>query len=92
MDEQLDRIESMIKEYIEKSNSNTNNMGRIEEQQHFYNKEWDRNWKQHEEFYKKLDILESENDRVAGGIKVLGALLVPIVIGLLISLFKSFFG
>lgn len=55
-----------------------------------YDKEWDRNWKQHAEFYADINKLSSENDSVSGGVKVLGAIMVPIFVSVIIALIRSF--
>lgn len=88
----IDKLKEEMRIHIEKIYWNATEIGRIQQQQTNDEKEWVRNWTQHTEFYSKLDTVESENDRVAGGIKVLGAIMVPVVVSVIIALIKSFWG
>jgi hypothetical protein len=92
IENRIDKIEIELKEHISKDSESAFNLGKIEEKQENYKNDFIRNWDQHKEFYDKINVLESENDRISGGLKLLNILLVPVIVSLIVSLVKSFMG
>jgi hypothetical protein len=42
------------------------------------------------EFYAKINALEKESDKIAGGLKVIQIVFVPIVVAVVVALIKGF--
>ena len=92
MDQRFDKIESTMKETEQKGILNSENIAVIRSRLDNGVQEFIRNTRQHEEFYDKINKLEKENDSMAGGIKVIMVLLVPIFLAVVTALIRSFIG
>ena len=88
--DRFDKMEDKIDMFINKSHETINLVSKIEEKVCAIDKENDRNFEQHKEFYSKLGKVESENDKVAGGIKVVSVVLIPVVLAVVVTLVKAF--
>lgn len=92
IDKKVGELKQEFQPHIERLYSNERKLGendvRVEKDQ----QEWARNWSQHSEFYKKFEEVESENDKVTGGLKVVGILLVPIIISIIATTIRMFIG
>lgn len=90
IDDRLDRMEDILSETQTKGDANSLCIGKIEQRLDDGIKSFNRNDKQHEEFYKRLSNLESFENQERGVIALIKVTIVPIIIGVIVALFRSF--
>ena len=93
LDERFDKLERKIDVTSDKTDCNRMDVVRMQERLNNGSTAFDRNDKQHEEFYSSIKSLKEENDIVSGGLKVIQVVIMitsTLIVGIIIAIIRSY--